>query len=107
MNLYFEGANPEIVPSFELKGTPFQIDIWKILLSIPYGKRVSYFDIGSIYKNIKGKRTSLQAIGSAIGKNPILIIVPCHRVINKNERIGSYSAGSEVKTKLLELEKRK
>ena len=105
LDLYFKGINPKDVPPIKLIGTPFQMDIWNILLSIPYGKRVSYFEIGSIYKNAKGKETSLQAIGTAISKNPILIIVPCHRVINKNGEMGSYSAGSVVKAKLLELEK--
>lgn len=105
LDLYFKGINPKDVPPIKLDGTPFQIDIWNIILSIPYGKSVSYFDIGSIYKYVKGKETSLQAIGTAVSKNPILIIVPCHRVINKNGEIGSYSAGSDVKAKLLKLEK--
>ena len=84
----------------KLKGTDFQKKVWNELLKIPYGEKRSYFDIA---KNIN-KEKALRAVGTAIGKNPLLIVVPCHRVINKNGNLGGFACGVEVKKKLLEIE---
>ena len=84
----------------KLKGTDFQKKVWNELLKIPYGATRSYFDIA---KNIN-KEKALRAVGTAIGKNPLLIVVPCHRVINKNGNLGGFACGLEVKKKLLEIE---
>ena len=84
----------------KLKGTDFQKKVWNELLKIPYGETDSYFDIA---KNIN-KEKALRAVGTAIGKNPLLIVVPCHRVINKNGNLGGFACGLEVKKKLLKTE---
>ena len=84
----------------KLKGTDFQKKVWNELLKIPYGETGSYFDIA---KNIN-KEKALRAVGTAIGKNPLLIVVPCHRVINKNGNLGGFACGLEVKKKLLKIE---
>ncbi|MBO5177040.1 MAG: methylated-DNA--[protein]-cysteine S-methyltransferase [Lachnospiraceae bacterium] len=81
-------------------GTPFQHSVWNALRDIPYGETRSYEDIAVAIGNPKAVR----AIGQANTRNPILLLVPCHRVINKNGTIGGFGCGVEVKQKLLELE---
>ena len=81
-------------------GTPFQQSVWNALRDIPHGETRSYEDIARAIGNPKAVR----AIGQANTRNPILLFVPCHRVINKNGTIGGFGCGVEVKRKLLELE---
>ena len=83
-------------------GTPFQHSVWNALRDIPYGETRSYEDIAVAIGNPKAVR----AIGQANTRNPILLLVPCHRVINKNGTIGGFGCGVEVKQKLLQLEGR-
>jgi methylated-DNA-[protein]-cysteine S-methyltransferase len=91
---------------FDLKlsvaGTEFQKQVWSELRKIPYGKTLSYADVARKIKNDKAVR----AVGTANGKNPISIIVPCHRVINKSGSMGGYAGGLVNKNHLLELEKK-
>lgn len=104
---YFDGKKTSIcgIP-IKFQGTEFQNIVWKLLLDIPYGTSTTYRDIGRNVTKIMGKNTmSGQAIGAAIGKNPILIIVPCHRVISIKGELRGYSAGIEYKEKLLKKEK--
>lgn len=103
---YFKGKNPS-VEGLKLKseGSDFRKNVWQKLRSIPYGKTVSYNDITKSITAEKGiKRMSCQAVGSAIGHNPISIIIPCHRVVGINGNLTGYAAGIKVKKKLLELE---
>ncbi|WP_261852195.1 methylated-DNA--[protein]-cysteine S-methyltransferase [Clostridium folliculivorans] len=97
---YFNGK----IFSFDLplapKGTDFQKQVWKALSEIPYGKTKSYGDIAKIIKNEKAAR----AIGMANNKNPIMIIIPCHRVIGSNGSLVGYAGGIDVKRRLLDLE---
>ena len=81
------------------KGTAFQQRVWQALLTIPYGETVSY---GEIARMVGCK--SAQAVGQAVGANPIALIIPCHRVIAAHGKIGGYAYGIEIKKKLLELE---
>lgn len=81
-------------------GTPFQQKAWKALIEIPHGKTISYQEQA---KRI-GKKSAVRAIGGANGKNPIPIIIPCHRVIGKNGKLTGYSSGLPIKEKLLKLE---
>ena len=81
------------------KGTLFQQRVWQALLIIPYGETVSY---GEIARMVGCK--SAQAVGQAVGANPIALIIPCHRVIAAHGKIGGYEYGTEIKKKLLELE---
>lgn len=83
-------------------GTEFQNKVWKQLLNIPYGKTISY---GELANNI-GHNKAVRAVGSANGKNPIVIIIPCHRVIRKNGGLGGYSSGIDIKQYLINLEKK-
>lgn len=91
--------------SISFIGTPFQKSVWKILVDIPYGKTITYGEISKILakkRNIKSM--SSQAVGNAVGHNPISIIVPCHRVIGSNGELTGYAGGIDKKRKLLKLE---
>ena len=98
---YFDGRRKEFDIPIKLRGTEFQKKVWNELLKIPYGVTVSYKDIAIKIGNPKACR----AVGMANHNNPILIIVPCHRVINENNKLGGYALGLDLKRKLLELEK--
>lgn len=101
LDKYFKGQNPNINElNINPKGTIFQIKVWNILKTIPYGKTITYKEIA---KKIN-KPKSYRAVGSAIGHNPIPIIIPCHRVIGANNKLTGYSGGIENKIKLLKLE---
>lgn len=104
---YFSGGNPPIssVPIKPLEGTPFQKIVWKILLEIPYGSTITYGEIAREAARRLGKlKMSAQAVGQAVGQNPISIIIPCHRVIGANGNLTGYNGGIDVKIKLLEIE---
>ena len=97
---YFTGKRHSFSIPLDAPGTKFQQKVWQELCRIPYGKTVSYKDIAKKIGNEKGSR----AVGTANGKNPICIIVPCHRVITSNGGLGGYSGGLEIKKQLLDLE---
>ena len=100
LDLYFAGEQPDFTPPLAPKGTPFQQQVWEILLTIPYGKTVSY---GDVARSIS-PTMSAQAIGGAVGRNPIGIIIPCHRVIGADGSLTGYGGGLERKRWLLEME---
>ena len=98
---YFSGDRRTFDLPLDLKGTPFQLQAWHALLEIPYGETLTYGEQAVAISNPKAVR----AIGLANGKNPISIIVPCHRVIGKNGTLTGYGGGIERKKFLLQLEK--
>ncbi len=103
---YFKGLNPSIddIPIY-FEGSDFRIEVWKILCDIPYGEVYTYGDIARMIAKKRGlKSMSSQAVGNAIGHNPISIIVPCHRVVGSNNNLVGYGGGIFMKIKLLELE---
>ena len=101
LDKYFKGQNPNINElNINPKGTIFQKEIWNVLKTIPYGKTITYKEIAEKLNKLKAYR----AVGSAIGHNPIPIIIPCHRVIGANNKLTGYSGGIENKIKLLKLE---
>lgn len=106
LDKYFAGKKPNIkeIP-IKFIGNDFRKSVWKILYKIPYGKTLTYGDIAKqIAKQKNITKMSAQAIGGAVGHNPISIIVPCHRVVGKNGKLTGYAAGINKKKKLLELE---
>ncbi|MFB7554207.1 methylated-DNA--[protein]-cysteine S-methyltransferase, partial [Streptomyces sp. NPDC056154] len=103
MNEYLTGKLADFTISFDLAGTSFQKSVWDALCAIPYGRTCSYSEIAQHI----GKPASVRAVGTAIGANPVLISVPCHRVIGKNGSLTGYRGGLDMKTRLLELEKSK
>ena len=101
---YFDGKLQEFNIDVEfLKGTDFEQSIWKQLSTIPYGKLITYSDLA--YRIGKTKGTS-QAVGKAVGNNPIGVIVPCHRVVGKNGKLTGFAWGLDRKAFLLELEQK-
>jgi methylated-DNA-[protein]-cysteine S-methyltransferase len=98
---YLQGRRTHFTISVDFRGTPFQISVWDALCEIPYGQTRSYSDIADHIR----KPNSVRAVGAAIGANPLLITVPCHRVIGKNGALTGYRGGLEMKARLLELEK--
>lgn len=106
LDMYFNGKNPKIDFKIKLSGTDFQIEVWKLLKSISYGMTDTY---GNLAKKLAIKRNrkkmSPQAVGNAISKNPISIIIPCHRVIGSNGNLIGYAGGIDLKKQLLEIEK--
>ena len=97
---YFLGKRKKFDLPLDLEGTPFQQKVWRELCKIPYGKTVSYKDVAGRIRNAKAVR----AVGTANGKNPLCVIVPCHRVISHDGSLGGYSGGLNIKIKLLGLE---
>lgn len=97
---YLQGTRISFTVSFDYHGTPFQLAVWNALCAIPYGQTKSYSDIAIEIQ----KPAAVRAVGTAIGANPLLITVPCHRVIGKNGALTGYRGGMEMKSKLLQLE---
>ena len=106
LNAYFCGAPLPQPPPVSFRGTPFQKCVWQKLLEIPYGETLTYGELAfRIAKEQGMKHLSAQAVGNAVARNPVSLIVPCHRVVGKNGALVGYAAGVEIKRKLLELEK--
>lgn len=101
LNSYFNGDNPDNKIPIKMIGTDFQRKVWQELLKVPYGKTVTYEDVavGAGYD-----KRHCRAVAQAIGHNPLLIIVPCHRIIGKNGSLTGFAAGLEAKEKLLKIE---
>ena len=103
---YFNGENPSIdeIP-LNFNGTEFRNTVWKVLKEIPFGEVITYRDIAEIIAKNRGIKTmSAQAVGGAVGHNPLLIFIPCHRVIGVDGSLTGYAAGLENKRFLLNLE---
>ena len=98
---YFSGGNPEMTFKLKPNGSDFRCKVWKILSEIPYGQTLTYGRIASELS----LTMSPQAVGGAVGHNPISILIPCHRVLGADGKLTGYAAGIDKKIKLLELEK--
>ena len=103
LEAYFEGERTQFDVPLALHGTPFQLEVWSVLRTIPYGETTSY---GAIARRI-GKPDASRAVGAANGRNPIPIIVPCHRVVGSDGALTGFGGGLPVKQALLELEARR
>jgi methylated-DNA-[protein]-cysteine S-methyltransferase len=97
---YFAGERREFSMALDLRGTPFQLACWEALLAIPYGETRSYADIA---RDI-GHPNAFRAVGMANNRNPVAIVVPCHRVIASSGSLCGYGGGLDLKRKLLDLE---
>ena len=106
LDIYFSGREPDFTPDFRIdNATPFRKDVIDIMSRIPYGKLLTYGEIAQQIAEKNGlARMSAQAVGGAVGWNPIGIIVPCHRVIGANNKLTGYSGGIKNKIALLRLE---
>ena len=105
LSRYFEGHDPGVPPPVRPQGTPFQQSVWQRLLTIPYGSTTTYGTLAAYLAahNASG-RMSAQAVGQAVGRNPISIIIPCHRVIGADGTLTGYAGGLDKKNFLLGLE---
>lgn len=99
LDIYFSGKEPTFTPPLLLQGSPFRKQVWQLLLEIPYGRTMTY---GELARKLQCK--SAQAVGGAVGHNPISIIIPCHRVIGADGSLTGYAGGVERKASLLKLE---
>lgn len=105
LDIYFSGKDPGIIPPLNIKTTEFRKDVWKIMLTIPYGQTMTYGQIADRIAKQKGlKKMSAQAVGGAVGHNSFSLIIPCHRVVGTNGSLTGYAGGIDKKIKLLEME---
>lgn len=105
LDLYFLRKNPSFIPKMHLTGSPFQLKVWEILKQIPYGKVMTYKEIAQMIAKEYGiPKMSAQAVGGAVGKNKISLIIPCHRVIGTNGSLTGYAGGVDKKSALLTIE---
>lgn len=105
LDIYFSGKEPDFTPQLRLRSTAFRESVWRILQTIPYGQTMTYGEIARMLSQQRGVQTmSAQAVGGAVGHNPISLIIPCHRVIGANGQLTGYAGGLEIKVKLLQLE---
>ena len=105
LDIYFSGEIPDFTPELYVHSTPFRKAVYDILLTIPYGKTKTYGEIAANLSHQMGKKKmSAQAVGGAVGHNPISIIIPCHRVVGADGSLTGYAGGIDRKKFLLELE---
>ncbi|MCM1439468.1 MAG: methylated-DNA--[protein]-cysteine S-methyltransferase [Roseburia sp.] len=104
LDVYFSGNAPDFTPPLSMEGTPFKKRVWEILREIPYGKTTTYGEIARRIESETGKRVSAQAVGGAVGHNPVSVIVPCHRVVGANGSLTGYAGGIDKKIYLLKSE---
>ena len=107
LDIYFNGENPNFIPKYKINNlTPFRKEVIDIINTIPFGETLTYNDISKIIAKKRGiERMSSQAVGGAVGWNPICIIIPCHRVVGTNGSLTGYGGGIKNKVALLTLEK--
>ena len=105
LDVYFSGQEPDFLPPLHPHGSEFQLAVWELLLQIPYGQTTTY---GALARQLAARRglsrMSAQAVGGAVGHNPISLLIPCHRVVGTNGSLTGYAGGLDKKIRLLELE---
>lgn len=106
LDIYFSGKSPEFTPPLTMHTTPFRKCVLEIMLTIPFGRTMTYGEIADKIAKQKGiEKMSAQAIGGAVGHNSISLIIPCHRVVGSNGNLTGYAGGLDKKIKLLEIER--
>ena len=106
LDVYFSGKEPDFTPALHPAGSTFRQAVWQILLQIPYGQTMTYGEIAERIAVKKGiSHMSAQAVGGAVGHNPVSLIIPCHRVVGTDGSLAGYAGGIEKKRQLLTLER--
>lgn len=106
LDVYFTGNEPDFTPPLHIVGSAFRQAVWELLLQIPYGQTVTYGELARQLAEKQGaEHMSAQAVGGAVGHNPISLIIPCHRVVGTHGSLTGYAGGIDKKIKLLELER--
>lgn len=105
LDCYFGGGVPDFLLPLDVSGTPFQRLVWDLLTDIPYGRTIAYGAMAAkVAERMGVKRMSAQAIGRAVGANPVALILPCHRVVGQGGKLVGYAGGVDVKAALLKWE---
>lgn len=105
LDIYFSGRQPDFLPPLRYDATPFRKAVCDIMRTIPYGQTMTYGEIAARMARQRGlEKMSAQAVGGAVGRNPISLMIPCHRVVGTNGSLTGYAGGIRRKVKLLELE---
>lgn len=105
LDIYFSGREPAHFPLLRPRGTPFRQTVWALLMEIPYGSTVTYGELAARTAAQLGlPRMSAQAVGGAVGHNPLSLIIPCHRVVGADGSLTGYAGGTDKKARLLALE---
>ena len=105
LDIYFSGKDPGFLPPLHPAGSPFQKSVWELLLKIPYGQTETYGSIArQLARKLRVNNMSSQAVGGAVGHNPISLLIPCHRVVGADGCLTGYAGGVERKAFLLALE---
>lgn len=105
LDMYFTGQEPDFSVPLHLLGTEFRREVWQILLTIPYGRTMTYGDMAAVLARKRGKPVSPRAVGGAVGHNPVSLLVPCHRAVGAKGNLTGYAGGLDRKIRLLTLEK--
>lgn len=106
LDIYFQGKNPHFTPPLLITASDFRQRVWQMLMEVPFGKTITYKEIAQKIAHQQNRLTiSPQAVGNAVGHNPISLIIPCHRVIGSNGNLTGYAGGMDKKISLLKLEK--
>ena len=107
LDLYFSGRAPDFTPPLLPRSTAFRRQVWDILLTVPYGRTITYGEIADRIARQTGViRMSARAVGNAVGHNPVSLIIPCHRVIGTDGRLTGYAGGIDKKEWLLQMEQK-
>lgn len=105
LDVYFSGDNPGALPPLSLQGSAFRLQVWRLLAQIPYGSLVTYKELAQKIAAQRGvPAMSAQAVGGAVSRNPVCIMLPCHRVVGANGSLTGYAGGLWRKERLLQLE---
>ena len=105
LDIYFSGKEPNYTPRLKMNTTPFRKAVWDVMLTIPFGKTMTYGEIARLIAQKRGiAQMSAQAVGGAVGHNSISLIIPCHRVVGSRGNLTGYVGGLDKKAKLLRLE---
>lgn len=104
LDIYFSGHEPDFLPPISLDGSPFRLAVWNCLREIPWGQVITYGEVARRLEGEYGRRISAQAVGGAVGHNPISLMIPCHRVIGADGCLVGYAGGLGLKRGLLQLE---
>lgn len=106
LDIYFGGKAPDFTPPLSVQATPFRRAVWDILLTIPFGRTMTYGELANRIAHLQGlAHMSAQAVGGAVGHNPISLIIPCHRVVGADGQLTGYAGGIDKKKRLLAMEK--
>lgn len=105
LDAYFSGREPESRPPLHLRATAFESAVWQMLLRIPYGETVTYGALARTLSAQSGRAVSARAVGGAVGRNPVSLLIPCHRVVGAGGALTGYAGGVARKEWLLALER--